>query len=183
MIVNSHSSMILLFAAAEYLQNWLWCNYLSTNFPHSCAIVNSNFMIKVEGGLTLYHIIYQIILGFTLGMCSDNERLCYNVTSFLIGWAYAQTDPQKSCHVPCIINHIMYITSHPISYHIMTLHHIYHHIITSCHSSLYCHKCWSTVECHYNTIQYCKIFRKYLKELRHNINQMLGPHKSPHISP
>ena len=41
----------------------------------------------------------------------------------------------------------------------------------------------STVECHYNAVQYSKILYKWLHELTHNINQMLDPQKTPHTLP
>ena len=41
----------------------------------------------------------------------------------------------------------------------------------------------NTVMWCYNTVQYCKIVYKWLPELRQNINEMLGPQKTPHISP
>ena len=41
----------------------------------------------------------------------------------------------------------------------------------------------TTVECRYNAVKYYKILHKYLQELGQNINQVLDPQKTPHISP
>ena len=42
----------------------------------------------------------------TLGMDSANERLRYNVTSSLIGWAHTQNDPYTSRFQPILHGHI-----------------------------------------------------------------------------
>ena len=41
----------------------------------------------------------------------------------------------------------------------------------------------NTVDCRYNAVQYSQMLYKWLQVLTQNINQMLDPQETPHISP